>query len=85
MSQHCRPAQRQRAAHLTAVLEADPRVVEATIVPAAEDPTDRFLVDVLLAERVDGFPTDLADELAFGVTVRDVRPQGEFWIAQLLA
>jgi hypothetical protein len=79
----CRPAQRRRANQAATVFEAAPRVIEATVVSPGEDPTDEWLLDVALSSRVDGFPTDLCDDLAFSLDVRHVAPEGDCWLAHL--
>lgn len=81
---YCRPAARARTYRAKATLERDGRVLAATIVPPGEDPTDRYLLDVALDEDCDGLPGDLLAAVDATPTVRDVRPQGPYWVAHLL-
>ena len=81
---HCRVDQRAAAMRVKRDLQADPRVLDVTIVSPGEDPTNQFLLDVALGESAGGFPTDLCDDLDAGPTVRNVQPQGGFWTAFLV-
>jgi len=74
----CRQATRQRAHHAAAVVDADPRVCEVTVLEPDAEPTGRWLLDIVVEDA--GVPTGLFDELAFDLHLRDVSPQGEFWI-----
>jgi len=68
----CNAQARQHADHLAAVLERDERVLGAAVVPASEDPTDRWLVDCKLRQRCSAFPVDVLDGIDYAVGVRHV-------------
>lgn len=82
MSSYCRAAQRQRAHCAAATIEADPRVLEVTAVEPSADPTGKWLLDIVLGPETAGLPTGLFDPLAFELSIRDLAPQGEHWIAR---
>lgn len=80
MATNCSPAQRSRVHRATDGL-ADLRVViAATPVPAAQSPTDRWAVHVLLRSGADGLPPAVANLLAgYDLRVRDVHRGRDYW------
>ncbi|MFC7073088.1 hypothetical protein ACFQJ7_12520 [Halovenus rubra] len=58
-------------------------VVEAVdVLPPAKDPTDRWTVEVVLREGTGGVPHQVLDTFgSYQLTLRDVSPQGPYWVA----
>jgi hypothetical protein len=81
----CTVEQRRRAEHAAAVLQARPQVLDVAAVGPGADPTARWVVDVVLADDVTGFGPQLChDAYCWGLTVRQVAPQSEWWQALLV-
>lgn len=80
----CVVEQRHRAEHAAAILQARDSVLDVATVGPADDPTDRWVVDAVLAHEAGGLPPQVAlDAGHCGLTVRQVAPQGEWWQALL--
>ena len=80
MTTNCIAEQRYRAQAAAAAIEAAPTVRDVTTIPAGEDPTGSWTVDVVLAHRAGGLPPSVARAIAeYDLTVRDVSPQGDYW------
>jgi len=80
----CRTAERTRARRCAGILRAYPQVEHVDLLRPAEEPHDRWTLDILLGPRASGVGPDILDELgAFGLTLRESARQGDGW--QLLA
>jgi len=80
----CRAAERTRARRCASILRTYPQVGHVDLLRPAEDPHDRWTLDILLGPRASGVPPAVLDELgSFGLSLRSAAPQGDGW--QVLA
>lgn len=78
----CTAAERSRARRCAGVLRPFPSVIAVDVLAPADDPTDRWTLDIVLGPRADGVPPAVLDELgAFQATLRSAAPQGDGWQA----
>jgi len=76
----CLVEQRRRAEHAEAVLQGRPQVRDVAKVGPGEDPTDRFVLDVVLSDACAGVPPQVSrDAACLELAVRHVAPQGCHW------
>lgn len=76
----CRADQRQRARRARDRLDACAAVADTSLVAPGEEPTDRWLVDVLVAAESRAVPPLVARRIgAQGLWTRSVAPRGEYY------
>jgi len=79
---NCTVDQRERIRAARDRVETREPVLAADVPDPHTDPTARWTLELVLCEDADGVPHQVLDDLgSYGLTLRNVDPQGTGWIA----